>query len=755
MTNTDTTLPFVKYIREDKSKYTTATKAGYRDIDRDFLVGESGGFLFNVDFVFVDTYLLRPAANSYEKYGYYTDLPDDSPPHRRFRIQEEIRRKSGITAKCKLLVKDKPAYDRLMLIDNKVEAKKLVKSLHITGEHYNFINYGIISKLDEASVTVSKTGKVSGVKVDGIPIFFGSQYWWYKSKEFARYNGFHLIVGKSRRAGFSYMEAVGSANTVNLNPFCTVIHAGSELKYLTEGRSISRMSMMQLEHYEANTPFNRGMISRKITDIHLGFKNKSGANDGYQSHLLSLVTGTSNPDVAIGKDAIEIKCEELSVFETFDDFMDVTEPTTRTGSVVTGSIVAWGTGGSKDGKWEVFERNFYNPYGYNFMPFENIWDKDSRDRVCGFYKPYVDSLQGFTPDGRIALDKDGNTNYEIAMEISRIEREAFKKKSKSIADYILHCGQYSNMPSESFSSTVDNMFASEALNAHINDVRHNPDYKFYTDGMIVNTVKGVKFKSNFKLHDEGVKTHPFIEDVPPRAGVDKYGCIRVFHHPFRDKHGKVPDIYHMSYDPVGMDKDNPNSKDSYNSISVWMNPNIYMPHVRKLKVATYFGRPKTMEEADNISLMMALLYGGHTGILLAEIDRGETKSNYRKWGYTKLLDKEPVVVWDTKIKVDTPANYGIKIGNDIRKLQGLRLLSDMLYEETGEDDKGNTRYVLHTIPDLPFLLEIQKWHNDGNFDRVSEAIIEAFAHKKLHVLAKIKLKTRKRLKESIMTRDWF
>lgn len=754
-TVTDEALPFVQYVREDKSKYKTATDAGYRDIDNDFLIGNSGGFLFNIDFTFANTRLLRPAASSYEKFGYYTDLKDDTPPHRRFRIQEEYRRKNGFTARCKLPNNKKYVYNNLIKAGNVKEAQAMLEPLHITGEHYNFINYGIISKLDEGSVTVSKSGKVSGEKKDGVPIFFGSQYWWYKSKEFAKYNGFHLIVGKARRAGFSYMEAVGSASTVNLNPFCTVIHAASELKYLVEGRSITRMSQMQLEHYEANTPFKRGMISRKISDMHLGFKTKKGGNAGYQSHLLSLATAT-NPDVAVGKDAIEIKCEELSTFDNFDEFIDVTEPTTRTGSVTTGSIIAWGTGGSKNGKWEVFERNFYNPKGYNFMPFENIWDKDSRDRTCGFYKPYVESLQGFTSDGRASMDADGNTNYEVAMEISRVERAANKTQSKTIADYILHCGQYSNMPSESFSSTVDNIFASEALTEHINNIRHNPDYKFYTDGMLSEEPNGVKFKSNFKLHDEGFKTHPYIEDVPPQSGIDMHGCIRMFHHPFRDPlTGKVPDIYHISYDPVGMDKDNPNSTNSYNSITVWMNPNKYMPHIRKLRVANFFGRPSTMEESDRIAYMLCMYFGGHPGIMLAEVNRGETKSNFKKFGAIKLLDKEPVVVWDSKIKPDAPTAYGIKISNDIRLLQGLRLLKEMLYEEVSEDEEGNKKYVLQTISDISFLLELQKWHNDGNFDRVSDAIVEAFAHKKLHTIAAIKLKTRKTLKESVLTRAWF
>lgn len=38
--------------------------------------------------------------------------------------------------------------------------------------------------------------------------------------------------------------------------------------------------------------------------------------------------------------------------------------------------------------------NFYNPNKFHFMPFENVWDKDSRNEVCGYFKPYCWGLQG-------------------------------------------------------------------------------------------------------------------------------------------------------------------------------------------------------------------------------------------------------------------------------------------------------------------------------------------------------------------------
>ena len=758
--------PFVAYYLEDKAKYPTATDEGYFDKDGDFLVGDSGGFLYNINFVFRRTELLRPAARYFEKYGVYTKHVIDSPPHRRFRIQEENRRKRGFTANCKLLYKDIDLYDALIADGKTEEAYSLLKPLRITGEHYNFINYGTMQKLDESSVVVSKSGSVTGSKKEGIPIFFGSQYWWYKSKEFAKNNGFHLIAAKTRRAGFSYMEAVGSANTANLYPKSTTIHVASDTKYITKARSLSNMTKMQLEYYEESTPFVRGFISVNIENVKLGYKKRDNTDAGFQSQILSLSTGPTNSEVAIGKDAREIKCEELSTFPIFDSFMSVTEPTTRTGSITTGLITAWGTGGATEGDWALFERNFYSPRSHNFMPFENIWDRDSRNEVCGFFKPYIDSLQGFTEDGRASMDSDGNTDYKVAFEISVAERQKAKENSKSLSDYLVYCGQYANMPSESFSASSDNMFSSDRLTNHINRIKNNPDYHYYTDGIVEEVSKNkVKFISNERLHSEGKKFHEYIADVPPRPKIDRYGCVRIFHHPYIDpKTGTVPDIYTISYDPVGKskDKDDITNKHSNNSITVWMQPNSYLNINHKLRVANYYGRPPSLEEADEIGKNLAIFYGNHKGMLLAETNRGETVSNFKKWGCKRLLAKEPTMIWDTKIKPSQINTIGINIANDITKLKGLRLLKAMIYEVIGVDDNGIEIYAFEKYDDLPFLLELDKFKYDGNFDRVSDAIVEAFTHKKLELEAAKSADRNKRIEEQsneaiedIFERAWY
>ena len=697
---------FIDYINEDKSLYKTAAQAGYIDLDNDFLIGDSGGFLFNFDCTFIDTYKFSEAARYFEDNASYTYFEIDSPEWNKFREQEEYRREFGLTMPCKLQNGE-------------------IKDLHITGEHYNFLNYGRIMLVDETSIDVtSSTAK----KDEGFPRFFGAQYWYFKAKEFARNNGYNLIIGKARRGGFSYMEGIGSANTVNLRPRVTITHGAYLSDYVTKGKAISKMAQTQLNFYEKSTPFirggfnkdgsPRGLLKKTVDELVVGYKDQDGTEAGYLSTIIS-VSAKDNPDVSIGKDCVEIKLEELSNFPNLKKTLDVTEPTTRAGSYKTGIIIGFGTGGSREGNWIQFEELYYNPGLYNFMPFENIWDKDSRSKTCGYFKPYWTSLEGVDEYGNFAMDKDGNSIYEVAMRISETERLKQKEEDPSEDSYTIFCAQNANFPAESFSAGIENVFSSPDLNTHINNIRNNPDYKFYRDGMVIKNDKGeAVFKTNEELKEERIKTHPYITNVPFRKGDDLHGCIREFFPPFKTD-GVIPDnLYYIGYDPVGIDKKmkEVTTKNSLNAMYVMMYPNNIANSSGDVICAIYVGRTEQMEDVDRIALLLSERYNCKT---LVEVNRGVTVASFRKWGVLNKLHKNPISIISEKLKENLNADYGVDIGSKERSDDGILYLKDVLYTPVGYDaNTGKSRYVFHYITDVPTLLELQKFNSQGNFDRV-------------------------------------
>ena len=744
--------PFRQYILEDKSQYKRAKDLGYNDPNDLFLVGESGGFLMDIEVgdKFVNTHLLHEMADFYNANGKYTFYKEDSIPHRQLRKREEYRRSHGYEAPCFMRNGE-------------------VRQLHISGDMYNYLNYIIIEQLDEKTIIHTDRGSVAKKKQD-FPPLIDAQFWTFAIIEFCELNGLHLLIDKTRRGGFSYIMASHSANKINLQPNKVCIHVAADSKYLTKRGGLTDFTIKNLYFYENNTFFKRGILIRSDENFTLGFKLPNGdiSPKSWNSALFS-ASANNNPDCAIGKDAISVKTEEVSTMENFDDYMNVTEPAMRTGSYVTGNLFAWGTATS--GNMQVFERNFYNPKKFHFMAFENVWDKDSRNEVCGYFKPYCWGLQGQIGD-MYAMDKDGNSNIDIGLRIAYKERKEKKDSSKSFADYINYLGQYANMPSESFSSTTENIFTSEKLFLWEETLKNDNTYHFYTDGKFVEEENKVIFKTNERIRKEGGKLnvdyYDWIEGVPRKSHEHPHGCVRKWFNPI-----KIPGIgipvgqYSISYDPVGVDKEKDaiTNKHSHNSIKVWENPTQYNGFKTKL-VCAYYGRPDKLEDADWICYLMARYYNciGTTGV---EVNRGETVRNFTKWKALKYLMKDPVELWDNSVKAKASATYGINMGGGAgqagvgtKVLEGLRLLKEMLYSEVGKNELGQPIYVFQTIYDYQTILELKKWNSKGNFDRVSEMIIRALQWRLTDIQAAKELSHRKKAtvnnyKDDILTRGWY
>lgn len=744
------TYPFLDYINEDKSHYKSAKDMGFIDDNDLFLVGDSGGFLLNINKgdTFINTDLFYEMADFYRKHKKYTNYKLDSIPHRQLRKREQFRRIKGYEAPCLLL------------------ANGEVKNIRITGSHYNFLNYCRIEQLDEK--TIQKGNISTAKKTYDFPKFFDSQFWTFHIMEFAENNGFHLLIDKTRRGGFSYMMAADSANAVNCQSRKIVIHVANDKKYLTQTGGLTDFAVNDIKFYEENTPFVRGILSPVKSDFRLGHKLTNGveADKSWRSSLIS-VSANNNPDCAIGKDAIKVKVEEVSTMDNFDKFMDVTEPAMRTGAYTTGCLHAWGTATS--GNMQIFEQNFYNPKTYNFVAFENVWDKDCRNEVCGFFKPYCWGLQGEVNDIK-SVDDNGNSNILVGLEISRKERIKKKDNSKTYSEYINYIGQYANFPSESFSNTSENIFSSEELTAWEERLRVDTDLKFYVDGQLEeDAAKKVSFISNKQIAAKHGDVYDYIIGVPRRGHEDPHGCIRRWFAPEyieeQTSNGimrVIPQgLYSITYDPVGIDKDKTQitSKHSHNSIKVWMNPH-YVNGFKQRLVASYYGRPNSLEEADKICYLLAKYYNC-VRTTNVEINRGETVSNFKKWNALNFLSYEPLFVWDITFKGKVSSSYGYNISGAAHKLDCLRLLKEFLYKEIGKDEHGKPIRNFHQIYDYQSILELKKWSSVGNFDRVSEMLIRGIEWKALDLNAEDQMAKHTPLdaenidRNDIINREWF
>ena len=311
-------IPFIDYLCEDKSKYPKAsegisyiTNKPLYDPDDDFLLGNSGGILMNINFIVINIERLSRSADTFDEYGTYCDYDPSTPAYESFWQRETSRRKKGVIIKAKLYYKDIPKFFDKATTDE--ERDLLLKPMRITGAHYTYLNYGRIERTPNARERekLKREGAEHVETVMGFPRYWDGDYWNFKIDEFIANNKFHLTKAKARRKGFSYKRGSQAANTINLFPNVTVTLAADQLAYLTDKGATTFMAKKCLDHFEEHTFWKRGYISEAIDDILMGYRvsTKGLKNFGWLSNLYSVAIG-KNESAAVGKKAIEIDFEE-------------------------------------------------------------------------------------------------------------------------------------------------------------------------------------------------------------------------------------------------------------------------------------------------------------------------------------------------------------------------------------------------------------------------------------------------------------
>lgn len=726
-------IPFIDYLCEDKSKYPKAsegisyiTNKPLYDLDNDFLIGNSGGILMNIDFIVINIERLSKAADTFDEYGTYCDYDPSTPAYESFWQRETSRRKKGVFIKAKLYYKDIPKFFDANTTDE--ERESLLQPLRITGAHYTYLNYGRIERTpnDKERARLKREGAEYVETVMGFPRYWDGDYWNFKIDEFIANNKFHLTKAKARRKGFSYKRGSQAANTINLFPNVTVTLAADQLTYLTDKGATTFMAKKCLDHFEEHTFWCRGYISEAIDDILLGYRvsTKGLKNFGWMSNLYSVACG-KNESAAVGKKAIEIDFEEAGKFPNLQKALDVTLSNTESGAISVGTIRVYGTGGTKGANWAAFSKAFYNPKMNKMLCMENVWDINKRHEVCGFFFPQVWDCEPYI--------ERGNSIIFTAYAWDKQDKENHFHNNDS-ETHIIYKAQRANTPAEAFINTTENMFASPELNLHVSDLINDNATRFFQDGWIVVNDLGNSNKAEFIPKAECIKRdifgkgrfHEFVNQVPHGSRDDTHGCVRMYYRPFL-VNGEVPkDLYFVSVDAYKVDKAQKDVTDKHSlySAQVWMRSNTITPYPnQKLLVCEYIGRLDTMEQNDIVTMGMCLMYNAEC---CPEAGTGETVSNFIKYKLRRYLMLDPTNANTRKLTNPNNNDYGIVIGDGDKKYNGLRMLKEFIYEPLSYTADGKPIRRLKSISSVRLLLECQRFTAEGNFDHISAAIVAMY-----------------------------
>lgn len=668
------------------------------------------------DIAFCNTSEVTESGKYFKKNGIYTKAPQGSREFKEFWDREEDRRRNGMTIPGKLVYKN---------------GIPEMQKVHITGEHYGFLNYARIKRVKEEDIAALKqfmfkdshllknSRKVAKKDFD-FPAFIDGQYHWFTAKKFAQSIGLHLVMCKARRKGFSYMEGWDTADTINMNPSALVLVCAYDYKYITLGNQMMGMAKKYLDFLELETDFGRGFIKEGLDHIRMGYKlSDEGQKEfGYLSEAIAL-SHMNNPDAAAGKDADKIKFEECGKFPNLKESLDITLSTTEDGSIKTGFITMFGTGGTKDANWADFEEIYYNPEAYGCMMFNNVWDDGGEGTSCGFFYPQEMGDPLF-------VDEHGNSNGTKALESFEKEK-SIAKKTKTNAQYLRWVGQRARNGKEAFSNGSDNIFPAIEILDQLQRVEHDPDIKFlHRAGVLVTTPHGVRFKSNEELKHLNQPIHDPIFNFPLKDKQDVDGCYVEWISPYRDPStGLIPKgLYRIWNDPYAhdMDKKDLTIKHSLGSSYVYERMNNFTPGRGDCFIACYNGRPPRMDDYNENLLKIAEYVNGE---IMFENDRGDLKGYATRKRKLHLLADQPDLEWVAELKGKTNRDKGMSM-TTARKEKAAIYLRDWLLEVRGKDTNGNPKLNLHYIYDPALLRELLKWNLKGNFDRVSTLLVGMF-----------------------------
>ena len=507
--------------------------------------------------------------------------------------------------------------------------------------------------------------------------------------------GYHMIVGKSRRKGYSYKNGAICANVYNTQRKAQVIIGAFEKKFLypqgTMGMASNYLNFLNTHTGWAKSRDETDKIDHKKSSYKTTVNGITSIK-GYESEIFAL-TFKDNPDAARGKDGKIFLLEEAGAFPNLKDSFNAIVPALGGGRFITGQIIIFGTGGDMESGTVDYADMFYNPTAYRLMPFMNIWDENAENTTCGFFHPVTWNMEGF-------YDEQGNSDIEGATEFELDRRREKMEAASSSVIVEKHMQEFPFSPSEAFLTVSTNNFPVIELRNQLNKVRAEH----------LQIVKGTAVYLEKK--DGKVIAKPDLEGkLKPIYNYkvkqdDISGCTVVYEYPVDNP---PKGLYKIGFDPYSQDE-------GTSLAAIYVYKSIHSgTYSKNIIVAEFVGRP---QEADDVSRIASLLADLYNAEIMHENEVSHVKNYFRRIKRLDQLAIQPDAVISKNVKASKVARvYGMHM-NDQLKDAGEKYIKDWLLEVRDYDEHGNAILNLETIYSIGLLEELILYNRKGNFDRV-------------------------------------
>lgn len=651
--------------------------------------------------LFANTQYLSEAAIHFKKHGRYTLAPKGHKDWVEYWTEQDRRCREGYS----------------------------VGDIKITGKHYFMLNFQPMMVYDKNTKSV-----VKGIEAKKLlfPRFWKVHYDWWWAKEIAMkgatadfvrdiridalpiqdyVDGKNMICLKTRRAGFSYLEANDGVWNYNFLPGSKSYFFAAILEYLTVDGILNKVEA-QLNFLNKHTDgYWRKNRQKKSTTMHnrASYIDGKGNEKGYLSEIMGVIV--NDPNKVRGKDGVKITYEEAGSFPRLQAALAISMPSAKAGAQFTGQHSVFGTGGEEGPGIQGLEDIFQNPHAYDMLAFRNVWEEGYEATECGYFVPCTAANETF-------MDMDGNIDLQANLEFEERERrKAMQSKDPKKLDR--HKAEYPFVPSEALMRITGNIFPTEQIMHQIKYVKGNKALQSFIryGDLISDQEKGIIFQLN-------PKAVPLLKYPHNQAEDDLTGTVTIFEQPWTDLKGKIPEnLYKVVVDPYVLDE--AEDLTSLFACYVVKRTNMLTETQGDIIVASYIGRPKSLEANVYPNLFNLCRY--YNATIQAEIaGGGQGIVTYGKnKGLLHLLCYEPEIVLPKERQGRSNRSVFMKMTSELKR-QGLTYLVEWLLKVRGYDDQGNEILNLHKIYDLGLLIELSKWNPTGNFDRISAMILAMY-----------------------------
>lgn len=674
------------------------------------------------DGIWINSQVFREDALHFQKHGYYCADPWGSPAWYAYWTDRRNRIMNGYES-C---------------------------GVKITGDHYFYLNFCPIMKTEDTKAKKSR-------KIRDFPDFWDGDYNYFWAREIAFHGivdplgleeewekfttlhvdtkeqalqlkkyleslhleikiepdylrgGWNLIVGKSRRKGYSFKNAaVGAKNYITQVESLT-IYGAYEKKYLIGSKAIFPMVLAYVnfinEHTAWAMPSDYINTREQRRASYKEVRNGVELEKGFKSEL-TIATFKDKADAVRGRDIRDLYFEEAGAFGTpglLKASYAASEDCVKDGEIKTGMITIFGTSGDMEGGTADYAEMFNNPKRFSLLPMENIWEDDERIKgSVGFFHPVNWNMPGY-------MDEQGNSFKQQAKDMILNERARLVEHGATSTDIQQKLQEKPLSPSEAFSYTNINIFPTVEL-------------KRQRDIIISKGWQKTKAQPVILYRDP--ETHKVVSEPDMKNELNPIlslehvgsteGCPVIYEYPIE---GAPKGLYKIGYDPVRQDEGT-----SLAAIIVYKGT-MMGSYSSECVVAEYIGRRETPEEVHLIAELFAELYNTQ---IMYENEVPDVKTYFQRRRLLHLLALQPDAVISNNVKKSSVARgYGCHMTTQLKDA-GERYIKQWLTEIVDFDENNNPITRISNIYSLRLIEELLSYNKKGNFDLVSALIMCMF-----------------------------